>query len=561
MEKSTVKTLTRKRAENKKRSLPTTNSTIPPTDDLPTRLRKATDTLRNFSLETKKLQKQSGLKKTVGMIKGLLDRALGRHKSNHHEEVLEAVEVINSQRFAIGSLDNETHLSITKAVDAYNVCRELSDDEALSLPKIAIPNRVRPVERHFGAQRQYKVTTSTIKMPKAQEQLPKQTSELFHMKVISLLERYGISTNPEARQTVKSSPISLSLNVDEHLCTLTQTFQLFPWQTITVQGSSKVDPITQAIRHFLPDSFSLSLVTLQTAFPHPMQRAGWSLAEHLLPETPQRPDRIPELSALYDRKQEAQELLLTDAKTLETTKALFKNRCRAFKEHATELLELHQELAQSMIAAAATEDEPLAHVATACEEFFTVARAEKDPYDFISSTNEILRDLWITKPWHAIVEEIAKSHLTGEDDEEILSETQKLLDTAYDAARTEIAEKVVKSPEARWKWIEVFGNILGTASRNILLQNLSEDLEFLPLALSTFETQLQTSAYNHLSDFLNEVSNPDEIARDPSQTYLLMKLQIISDIALFRTNTRSRISIDLENYALERYDERVMEIL
>jgi hypothetical protein len=528
----------------------------PPNQDLTARLRKATDTLHTFSQESLKRQKQSGLSKTVALMKGLLDRALGRKQKQQRDEVLHAVEVINSQRLAIRSLDHESIQSITKAVDAYNACHEIfpTTDKTKSLPKIAIPKRLRPVERHFPAQRLYKVATPALKNNKIHSGLSTQTSELFHMKVISLLERYGIASNPEARLTVKNSPISISLNIEDHLCTLTQTFQLFPWQTITIQGTSKVDPITQAIRHLLPDSFSLSLITLQTAFPHPLQRAGWSLADQLLPEVPQRPYLIPQIATLFDLKRQLQESLLSNEKSIISAKNLFKYRRQAFKENSKELLTLHRKQAQAVIAAALGQRlNDQQDLQKAFEAFFLAAENDIDPYGFLGETYDLLRDIWITRPYNFVIEEIAriKMECDGEMDD-IFNDTVNLFEKAYDSSRLEIAEKIASCAdnklEAQWIWIQHYGALIGSASRNIMMQHLSEDLGFAPPELTLFETQLQTSAYRQLIDFVDEMQEDERGEINSAKMYLMMKDQIESDTRTFEDKAPTGIALDLAAY-------------
>lgn len=474
------------------------------------RLKKATETLHTFSKEAKKRQSQSGLAKMMSVF---LDKALGRKEKRKHQEVLHAVEVINSERIALRSSVDD---ALLKAIEAYNECVPQTE----ALPKIAIPKKVLPVERHYPAKRIYQVTSSMLK-PQKDLGLSKQTSEMFHMKVISLLERYGIASNPEARQAVKSAPISVALNNEGQLCALTQTIRLFPWQTITVEGASALDPITNTIRHLLPDSFSLSLVTLQTAFPHPMQRAGWSLSDQLLHESPQRPDLLPITGPIVEAKKKLQKQLQDDEGIMDTAKTIFKKKRLIFNKHAKEFVELHQTLAKTMVGS------------NKCEEFFRIAQIDNDPYGFIGETYDLVRETWMTRPYHYVLDNIANS------------EIKDLFHTAYKYAKATIQEKLKEAADektkAQWSWIKAFGMVLRPAIQKIMLQHLSEDFTFAPPHLTAFEKQLQASAYRHLIDFLKEMESG-------TINYDTMKQHLLDDIAVFQHPQESPISQELTNY-------------
>ena len=105
----------------------------------------------------------------------------------------------------------------------------------------------------------------------------------------------------------------------------------------------------------------------------------------------------------------------------------------------------------------------------------------------------------------------------------------------------------VSNEKIKLKYIQLYGPILGSASKNIILQYLSEDLIFSPPILTSFESKIQTGAYTHLENFLSEL---DLLPRD---LFNHMQQHLIDDITLFNSGHPTIISEEIALYFKKRY--------
>lgn len=110
-------------------------------------------------------------------------------------------------------------------------------------------------------------------------------------------------------------------------------------------------------------------------------------------------------------------------------------------------------------------------------------------------------------------------------------------------------------------YINCMGSILGSAAQFIILQYISENIEFAPPMLNTFEQKLQTSVYKHLQDFLTEF----EIEADLDQAAENIRKQLKEDLEIFTSAsvdeleekfTAAHIVNELEGYFNARYLSR-----
>lgn len=544
--------------------------------------------LEDYSLQQIKSNEQSSVSKTIGLVRSILVNPFDtRFKKHQHQrlppnknEVLIAIEFINRNRLFIEKLkkgtpaEQELAEKYTKTINSYNescdkriqgctsrgrLTNFFSKDKLKeqTLPRIAMVKKV-TVQHHYpensASKALHKLYSNTeIAMP-----ISKQSAELFHMKAIIILEGYGISSN-EARAFVKNSPIYTTIEKNDSICTLTQTLSLFPGQTIIVKGNTTLDPKTQSISHFLPESFTLIEELTQTGFPHATQRVGWTVASQLIPDAPQRIDLLGTTAKLFQRRNQAVAgLSQKQGDLLKHAKALLSLKKKAFEEHAIELIQMHENLAMTILQASFAD--PKAYHAVG--RFYQFLRNHPHPFDMLAETSQTIRECFMVKPHQTLLDAIIKGKTTdlGSTVPESRYEAAKtILDQAVDSACEEFhpTHHEVENLEERIKsdYIGYMGNILGKASKPIFLQYLSEDLVFEPPFLTPFESKVQAAAYLHLEDFLDELSVPlegDEV-KNSEMVYQLLKKQIASDIDLFKDESVPATSNELADYFQKRY--------
>jgi hypothetical protein len=551
------------------------------------KLNEAMRKLEDYSLQQIKSQEESSVSKTIGLVRSILiapfDTRLKKHKHqrvppNKHE-VLTAIEFINRNRLFIEQLkqgtpdERELAEKYTKTINNYNKtcdkriqgCKSRvanfftkEKPKEQPLPRIAMLKKA-SIQRHYPENSAYKALQKQYSNTEMQVPIPKQLSELFHMKTISLLEQYGIASNPEARAFVKRSPIFTNVEQNGSICTLIQTFSLFPGQTIVVKGNATLDPKTHALGQLLPESFTFKEDLPQTGFPHSTQRAGWTLASQLIPDSPQRIDLLNHAADIFQQKNQAVAALLQKGDLLRQAKTLFSLKKKAFAEHAEELIGLHETLAMTILRAASEN----ANAMQTVKRFYEYLRTHPDPYAVLTETSQLIRDHFMAQPHQTLLDAIIKGKSTdlGSNVPGLRYGAAKaILDQAVDNAEKEYHPNRhdVENLEERIKsnYIGCIGTVLGKAAKPIFLQYLSEDLIFTPPSLSAFEKQVQDAAYLHLKEFLDELSTPlqNDPVKDTEMAYQLLKKQLGADIVLFHQGeSKMRISHELADYFHKRY--------
>lgn len=559
-----------------------------PSTESTNKLCEAIGKLEAYSLQQIESLKSSTISKTISLVRSVLASHFdSKHKKHRHQryppdkhEVMSAVELINRNRLFIEKLkegtpaEQELAEKFTHTIETYNEsCDQriqgcISNRERLAkffskdtqdeeLPKIALPKRV-TVQHHYPKhllpkKRQQFASTMQTSVP-----ISKQSAELFHMKAIALLERYGIASNPEARSFVKQSPIQTTWEESSSTCTLTQTLSLFPGQTIVVMGTSSLDPITKAISHLFPDTFCLSLESTQTGFPHPIQRAGWTVASQLVHEFPQRIDLLKKTADLLFRKNQAVLGLVPQGNLLKHAKELLVLKKKCFSMHTQELLNLHSTLTFTILEKTRADES----VKILAQQFHELLCNHPQPFDCLADVSHLIREYFMVKPHQQLLDAIIKGKLTDfahRNPEIRYAAAKACLDHTLTTAKNEIrckkAETKLLNEQIKLDYIRSMGSIFGEASKNIFLQYLSEDLVFSPPTLSSFECQVQTAAYSHLKDFLDELSTPLEEEDAHHQKWMSQQLKsaLLSDIALFQDNSPLNISEELSQYFQSRH--------
>lgn len=556
------------------------------------KLQEAIRTLEAYSSRKTASHQTSSIAKTIAQV-----RAIFAHRSdpkptqkkhqqlspNSHDmlrAVERAVELINRHRIVIQQLKKGTPAEqrladeFTRTIDTYNEsCNKLipeyvstinrlakffSKDQQIEkkLPTIILPRKA-TVQCHYPEQ----LATQDLPNPPFAEQecvvpIPKQSAELFHMKAIALLERYGIATNSEARVSVKQSPIYTSVEKHSSICTLRQTITLFPGQTITVIGASALDPKSHAISRLFPETFRLSLESTQTGCPHPLQRAGWTMASQLLPEFPQRIDLLKEATPLFQGRTRAVIGLSPPGGMLKRAKEMISLKKRCFDQHAQELLNLHKQLAFSIAEDFISDKMHL-------EQFFNHLSTLSHPFQYLSHTSQMIRESFIAEPHQMLLDAIIKGKSTDFGSpfpHTRYMAAKTLLDQAFETAKDKVRQQKIGAPSSaekiRLDYVLCMGEILGQAAKQIILQYLSEDLVFQPPILTSFERKVQAAAYHHLGEFLLELSPPSHPPQsfNLAETYKILKTQVETDIAFFQEEKKLTIPQELADYFQERYD-------
>lgn len=506
----------------------------------------------------------SPVSKTIQLMRSILG------KNDYGHEVRKAVETVQRHRLLIqklqqgNSAEQELAKSVSQAVTAYNKrCKELNIssqkgfakffttkkvDSKKALPSINLPQTA-TVKRHYPAKNPTLPGKHTLSISAP---LSKQSKELFHMKVLALLERYGIANNPEARALVKQTPILTTQQEGTSTYTLSQTLSLLPGQTIVVMGASTLDIKTQTISGLFPDSFSVSLESTQTGFPHPLQRHGWSLAAQLMPDTPQRPDLLDNAAAVFQAKREIMAALEPGGNLVERAKYLLKQKKQIFTSHSLELLQMHYELAVAICQAGLSD---IANIKPCIDTFFNQLKRANDPFERLTDAYQTMRDLFIVRPHKELLDAILAgkdSDFTNQDPLLRFEAARRTLFHSIESTKEEIKLKLDSAgPQEQVKlgFICSMGSLIGQASLKIILQYLSEDLIFSPPVLSLFEQRLQAAAYAHAADFQRELLqgniNQEEI-------YASIKRLLQEDILRFQQDQFPLVN-ELAAYFQQRY--------
>jgi hypothetical protein len=560
------------------------------TDELRDAIRK----LEEFSRQNVEIS-STPLQKTISLVRSMIFDAFSEKDAKKNfvfyeqQEVLHAIEVVNRERLLIQKLklgscaEQRLADSFTKAIEGYNASLERhrklqpsknhgiakfflkkSEQEVFrELPKIDLPQQCR-VHYHYPASDHTEEMNRKISSLQLSVHLSRQSTELFQMKALVLLERYGIASNLEARNIVKTSPIFTALEGEStSQCTLSQTLELFPGQTVIVKGMSELDPKTQIISKLFPDSFCLSLESTQTGFPHPSQRAGWTFANQLVPECPQRIDLLPKLASFYQRKKQVVLDLYPHGSLICKAKKLLKLKKQAFAVNQKEWIALHEELAKAFVRAAPPD---LVNNLTneSISRYYRELHQHRMPFEFLVHTHQTILDNFIALPHNRLLEAIIKGDpLELSRKNSVLSfETSNIIlnneiDAAYDRLSRQKQRATSSLEQSKWDYIIRIGQLLGISSKRIILQYLSEDVVCTPPKLNDFERRIQTSAYQHVEDFLTELAWEDnhDNFHDLKAMQKHLKQQIEWDIDQFSTSTHfeSNLAEELAEYFCKRY--------
>lgn len=529
-------------------------------------LHKAIHKLVEFSRKHD-ISSQKPLQKTIHLMRTFLQSDDQKHSDSH--EVLKAIDIVNRERFRIQKMkagnpaEQKLADSYTKAIEHFNCSIDLYKEDGKTanplvkaffskvesiykeLPKIDLPQAT-TIKKHFSSPSSHLETNQKIASLQqnliCKIQLSKQSIELFQMKVIALLERYGIASHSEARQIVKKSPIETSLEA-ETSCTLSQTISLFPGQTVLIKGSSELDPKTHSISQLFPESFSVSLESTQTGYPHPSQRAGWTFSHQLIPDCLHRPELLPDILTFFQRKKNVIQGLHQSSELLSRAKRLLYLKRQIFDQNRLEFLQLHKQLALALYQAGSP-SQKLDEGFQIIESYYQFLDRQAAGYDRISETYQLLNQHFIAHPHSCLVQ------ACGEESKPNDVKAQKILDEAL-SHQERLA--LGKDPSED-QYLFILGKLIGKASQKLILQYFSEGLVYSPPSLSSFEKIIQNMAFAHGQDFFEELNHDvGDLSSVKSRLITLLK----RDIACFQGSEQSSISEELDFYFKKRYQDQL----
>lgn len=496
------------------------------------RLKKAIETLDLYIQ-----QKQKNIARFFSkLLLFRISKAYQLQLLTEEESSLKAIDVIKSHRLLIHKLQEGTEEQKMLAHAALNTItqyNELTRKWQQRLPGFLskkIPGPIFP--RHLPIELSLPVTT----IHNAHEQVQKTalTSDslspyiltleekgAFWMKGITLLKSLG---NPflsiaKTQEEVRNAPISIHVDRLSKMISLTTVFEPLPGESYTLKGAFKSLP---GGKRSLPlgNSFEISFKATQTAFPDPLQYLG-CFGNALVPPCPHRLADMPTLAYYLDKKARLAKSLLPRGEYNATAKEQLEQKTRLLQQHQAELLPLHQQLMQHLTRTPFFSGlSDFAKLAEVYQQFALL---------FIETPFQKLQQQWLEK---------------GVFSPQLLTdETTKVLQQLNGE---------VKNPYK--DYLMLLGRTVGPSCHAIMLQHLSENLEFCPPKLSSFDLKIQLLLYKQLITFFYELESNRKI------TFEWLKTQMEEEVRLFTsyshdpfTQEAQKICSELKEYFPSRY--------
>ena len=329
-----------------------------------------------------------------------------------------------------------------------------------------------------------------------------------------------------------------------------QKLSPFPGETIILKGAFFRNPNSLTPTVPIPESFELALESEQTGFPHPSQHTGWGLCDSIIPSKPHRQEQIQDVCNLLKRKNALAMHLMRHGELSTKAKQLLLKKEACANEHHAEFLLLQKHLCTTILNAAPQELHSKNH-GDIIHHFFDWLDGQQGAYYTLSKIYHFLNDHFMAFPFQKLT-----STWQNQENPDLLSKDPKICFLAarqtLEGVRINIKEELSKCeafPKPVIDFIIAMGVLKGKASDRLILQHLSEVMEFPPPFLTAFERKLQAAAFNQLESFLNELQNGHE---NPS--FETIERLLLKDIELFenRTVTSSRVDM-LEHYYFARF--------
>lgn len=456
-------------------------------------LRKAVQTLkRNYAL-IPKLEKGSAQEKTLASF---------------------ARSVINSFNANIDKVQANDIRSVKEKVAAFfSTHLNLNEIGRIELPQDPFV--------HFdysdlksSIQSPYKAASSDkiSKLPQtlsAQTSLPRQqvthlswqAVQLFHMKVIALIEKHQILSHLEARNSIRNAALYTALDAKQGVCIATCELSPFPGQTITVTGIFDKDP--KQPFYTVPNKehpFHLAITSTQKGFPHPCQ-LGWALPD-IIPEYPQNLNGLPIFKDLYQSKEAISQALHPHGRLFGHAKTQLEMKRRAFNENKEMMIEAHMALSLDVAAASGS-----THSADSIHLFYTRLKGVNHPYDYLTNTYQLINEIYYKRCY----EKLQNAWFDGKLPENQAGQAcRKILVEEGDKIRNELQLQRAKADSELAKCTIDFMVCMGENYlpwHEIILQQFSEIVSFEPPELSFYLQKIQILALKQFMAFADELSS------------------------------------------------------
>jgi len=378
--------------------------------------------------------------------------------------------------------------------------------------------------------------TFLIKQESFTPDITTQEKDLFRMKAISLMKSHGYFSIEEVMRLVKETPINAAIP-ESSIVTLHQTLSPFPGETIILKGSFRRDSKSHRRSTPIPATFELSTNSSQTGYPlHPLLHTGWAVPDRLIPNNLHHPDHLNHTHRILKRKKQTAKDLNPDGKLIGTAKEHLKQKRKIFKDHSEHLLQLHQTLCLSLLNASSNNPIPQS-IERMVHDFFIRLKKTPSPIETLADTYQSINEICASRPLD-LLHQTWLEHTNHE----LLSTSPK---RRYQAASTIMEREVNKMiSEIQSEFIRHLVLTLAPAFRDILLQHLSEMIQYPPPVLSTFEQKIQAITYQHLESFLNH------ILTIPSKEDIVHEID--RDIAILQSESNESSYVS----ELERYYQR-----
>lgn len=386
-----------------------------------------------------------------------------------------------------------------------------------------------------------------------------QEKDAFRMKAITMIKNHNPSRPiKEAMHQVREAPITPENRAPSpSVISFHQTLIPLPGEVIRLEGSFKRNP--SSIHSVpIPTSFRLSSASTQSGFPYPSQHHGWALSDKLFPVCPHRLGLLPHLQTLFKQKEEIARELLPEGILYHKAKQKLELKKQIFDRNKAELLALHQSLSLAITALAL----PKELAEGVLKDFYHLVETLPSPFSHLSHTYQTLNELCIQRPFERLQEEwLEKKHrsLYAKDVQTRYTITKEILQNEIDKGEEEIqailAQANTSLERATGQFILLFSRAMRSSVTSLLLQQMSEKLEFTPPLLTPFAMQLQAASLIQMKQFFDELNN-DEMKEE----ILLERLKslINADIILFKSDHIPMTSLvrEIAGYYNMRHQEQ-----
>ncbi|MGA8164047.1 MAG: hypothetical protein WB791_03360 [Waddliaceae bacterium] len=392
--------------------------------------------------------------------------------------------------------------------------------------------------------------------------------DAFRMKAISLMQNHGLpfSSIAEALNFVQESPIYTTISRDakkgnvsaSSVISLQQTITPFPGETIILRGAFRRNPQALSPITPIPESFELSRSSVQTGFPYPSQYSGWALSDVLIPSHPHRLDQLEQLPLLLKKKYDIAQKFMGRDRLLDKAQKLLANKKNAVEENQKSFLSLHKKLCFAMISSA-PKDVLVEDIGNLVLAFFDWLEKQPSPLTTLSEVYHEINRKFIIEPYQALqniwIQQSSRDLLSDNSSRSYFAARQ-ILQRKREQSRHQL-ENATTQPSDVVAFQAAFGKIVGGSCQQIILQYMSELMEFSPPELSPFEKKILSATFYQLEGFFEELEEEDL----SQQALATIEQYLKRDIDLFQSQTMQHpIVLELENYYQSRFNPQLSRV-